>query len=154
MRIKTFRSRLRAGDRLAGTFVKTPAFQVVEVLATSRLDFIVLDAEHSPFDRQTLDACLAVARAHDLPSLIRVGDGSPRELLWALDMGATGVVVPHVDTVDKAQAVAKTARYGLGGRGFAGSTRSAGYATRSMAEVLQDTHDTVVIPQIEEPAGV
>jgi 2-keto-3-deoxy-L-rhamnonate aldolase RhmA len=35
----------------------------VEVLAGSGLDFIVLDAEHAPFDRNQLDVCLMAARA-------------------------------------------------------------------------------------------
>ncbi|MDG1458163.1 MAG: aldolase/citrate lyase family protein [Pseudoprimorskyibacter sp.] len=154
MRSSTLRQRLKAGDYLAGTFIKTPSHPVLEVLANSRLDFVVLDAEHSPFDRQALDACLAVARLADLPTLVRVGDGSAKEILWALDAGADGIVVPHVDSVAKAEAVAKAARFGLGGRGFAGTTRWAGYGTRPMADILAETENTVVVVQIEEPAGV
>ena len=48
---RTFRTRVRAGDRLVGTFVKTPAHEIVELLALAGLDFVCLDAEHGPFDR-------------------------------------------------------------------------------------------------------
>lgn len=155
MSFVTFRSRMLAGDKLAGTFMKTPSHDVVEVLALSGLDFICLDAEHSAFDRAALDACMAVARALDFPVLVRVASGTPEAILQALDMGAVGVVVPHVDSVEKARAVAKSARFGLGGRGFAGSTRWAGYATRTMPDLLARSRDeTVVIAQIEEPSGV
>ncbi|WP_224824413.1 HpcH/HpaI aldolase/citrate lyase family protein [Cognatishimia sp. MH4019] len=155
MSFTTFRSRMLSGENLAGTFMKTPSHDVLEVLALSGLDFVCLDAEHSAFDRTALDACMAVARALDFPVLVRVASGTPEAVLQALDMGAVGVVVPHVDSVEKAEAVAKSARFGLGGRGFAGSTRWAGYATRTMPEVLaKSREETVVIAQIEEPAGV
>jgi staphyloferrin B biosynthesis citrate synthase len=154
MRTAGFRARMAAGERLVGTFVKTPEVNVVEVMALSGLDFICLDAEHCAFDRGRMDACLAVARARDLPTLVRVGAATPQDILQALDSGAVGVVVPHVDSVAKAEAVAKAAHFGRGGRGFAGSTRWAGFATRSMADVLAQDSETVVIAQIEEPEGV
>ena len=150
-----FKVRMLSGERLLGTFVKTPSVEMVELLALAGLDFICLDAEHAPFDRMRLDACLAVARALDLPTLVRVASGNPDDILKVMDAGAVGIVVPHVDTAEKARAVAKAARFGHGGGGFAGSTRWAGYATRSMAEVLaQSKSETVVIVQIEEPEAV
>lgn len=154
MRTANLRKRLLARDRLASTFVKTAEVTVVEVLARSNLDFIVLDAEHCGFDRGRLDACLAVARALDFPALVRLSSGSVENVLMALDAGAVGVVVPHVDSVEKAQALARWAHFGRGGRGFAGSTRWAGFATRPMGEVLDQDDQTIVMAQIEEPEGV
>jgi len=149
-----FRARMLRGDRLAGTFLKTPSHMMVEVLAQSGLDFLCLDAEHAPFDRAGMDACLAMARALNFPCLVRVPEGSAAWILMALDAGATGVVVPHVATPKKAQAIVKAARFGHGGRGFAGSTRWAGLGTRPMSEVLAMDAETVVIGQIEEPEAV
>jgi staphyloferrin B biosynthesis citrate synthase len=154
MRTAGFKARMAAGDRLVGTFVKTPEVNVIEVMALAGLDFICLDAEHCAFDRGRMDACLAIARALDLPTLVRVGAATPQDILQALDSGAVGVVVPHVDSVAKAEMVAKAAHFGRGGRGFAGSTRWAGFAARTMAEVLAQDSETVVIAQIEEPEGV
>ncbi|MEM9973571.1 MAG: aldolase/citrate lyase family protein [Pseudomonadota bacterium] len=150
-----FRKRMLAGEYLAGTFLKTPAYELVEVLARSGLDFLCLDAEHAPFDRARMDACLAVARALDFPVLVRVAAASPEHILQALDAGAVGVVCPHVETVEQAEGVAKAARFGLGGRGYAGSTRWAGFATQKMDDLLdRSAAETIVIAQIEEPAAV
>jgi 2-keto-3-deoxy-L-rhamnonate aldolase RhmA len=149
------RARLRAGERLSGTFMKTPSHVALEILAMSGLDFVCLDAEHAPFDRAALDACLAVARALGLPVLVRIADGTPARILDVMDMGATGIVVPHVDSVAKAEAIARAARFGHGGRGYAGSTRWAGYATGAMPDLLaRSASETMVIAQIEEPEGV
>ncbi len=149
------RARMLRGDILAGTFMKTPAPEWVEILAFSGLDFICLDAEHAPFDRARMDACLAVGRALDFPVLVRVPDGTQAEILKALDSGAVGVVVPHVATPEKARNIAKWSRFGHGGRGYAGSHRWAGFGTRPMADILaQSTEETIVIGQIEEPEAV
>ena len=144
-----------SGEFLAGTFLKTPHYVIVEVLAQSQLDFLCLDTEHAPFDRSSLDQCIAVANALDFPILIRVADNSPSEVLQALDYGAVGIVTPHIDTAAKATDLARSARFGLNGRGFAGSTRWAGYGTQKMPSLLKKSQEeTVVIAQIEEPQGV
>lgn len=155
MTSKTLRQRMQAGDVMAGTFMKTPAHEVVEVLHLAGLDFICIDAEHAPFDRHRLDVCLAVARALGFETLVRVPTGDAQSILNALDCGATGIVIPHVDSVEKAQQVAKWSRYGHGGRGYAGSSRWAGFATRKAQDILdQSETETIVIAQIEEPEGV
>jgi len=154
MRTANLRARILGRERLASTFVKTAEVTVVEVLATSGLDFIVLDGEHAAFDRGRLDACLAVCRALDFPALVRISSGSEENVLMALDAGAVGVVVPHVYSVEKAQAIAKSAHFGRGGRGFAGSTRWAGFTMQPMGDVLDQDVQTIVMAQIEEPEGV
>jgi len=149
------KSRMANGELLAGTFVKTAAIEMVEVLARSGLDFLCLDAEHSAFDRARLDACLAVARALDFPMLVRVPSGQPQDILQALDSGAVGVVVPHVTDAATAETIARASRFGPGGRGYAGSTRWAGFATRAMPDILaQSESETIVIAQIEDIEGV
>jgi 2-keto-3-deoxy-L-rhamnonate aldolase RhmA len=149
------RARILSGDRLVGTFMKTPSHVTLEILMMTGLDFVCLDAEHAPFDRAALDACLAVARARDFPVLVRIADGAPGRILDVMDMGATGIVVPHVDGAARAEAIARAARFGAGGRGYAGSTRWAGYTAGSMPDLLaRSAAETVVIAQIEEPEGV
>ncbi len=154
MGIADFKERMLRGDMLAGTFLKTASYEMIEILAPSGLDFLCIDAEHAPFDRARMDACLAMARALDFPVLVRTGSNTPPDILQALDSGAAGIVAPHVDSVEKAHALARAGHFGLGGRGYAGSTRWAGYATRKMADILDQDSQTVLIAQIEEPAGV
>jgi len=154
MSVHKFRTRVMDGTPLAGTFMKTPAVDILEVLILGGLDFVCLDAEHAPFDRAALNALCAVARAADFPVLVRVPSGSAEQIGMALDAGAHGIVVPHVTDAATAERVARAARFGPGGRGYAGSTRWAGFATRSMPEVLSDAAGTLVIAQIEDPEAV
>ena len=149
------KARLRARELVVGAFVKTPSPIVVEVLALSALDCVCLDAEHAPFDRSALDSCILAARAGGMDVLVRVPTGAPEHVLNALDCGATGVVVPHVQSVAEAEAVVRAAHYGRGGRGYAGSSRAAAYATTPMAKYKADSAArTVVVAQIEDPEAV
>jgi len=151
----SFRKRLRSGESLIGTFVKTPSSIIADVLGYTDLDVFCIDAEHAPFGRLELDACIGAFRAADKPCLVRVADDSATEIRNALDSGATGIVVPHVTSAAQAAAIVKAAHFGDGGRGYAGSTRAAGFTSKSMADHLADSRErTTVIVQIEDIAAL
>lgn len=151
-RIERFRGRLLAEQPMMGTFLKTPSAIVGEVLALTALECVCIDAEHAPFGPMEIDACVAALRAGDMPSLVRVRSDSASEILGILDAGAGGVIVPHVTSAAQAARIARMAHYGaVGGRGYAGSSRAAGYTTRGMAAHLRHSAaHTVVVAQIED----
>ncbi len=153
--ISSFRQHLLAKKLLLGTFVKTPSPVITEVLGLTELNAICLDAEHAPFGRVELDACVQTLRAADMPSLVRIAGTAHEKILQALDYGATGIIVPHVRTAEQAKEIARVAHFGEGGRGYAGSTRAAGFTTKSMHDHLTDSrNETTVIAQIEDPEAV
>jgi 2-keto-3-deoxy-L-rhamnonate aldolase RhmA len=152
--VVTFRDQLRAGELLAGTWVKTPHPHVVEVLALSPLDVLVLDAEHAPFDRGSLDQCILAARACRKTVLVRLASSAHEHILNALDLGADGVILPHIRTAEEAADAVKACHYTSGGRGYAGSSRAAGYTTKGMAKHRAEAKSVVVIAQIEDVEGV
>ncbi len=148
------KERLLAGEQLIGTFTKTPSMMLAEVISQTSLDVVCIDAEHSPFDRKDIDNNIFAYRAGNMPSLVRIPSSAPEQILNALDCGATGIVVPHVDSAEKAQAIAKASKYGDGGRGYAGSTRAAGYASKTISDNLEANQSNVVIAQIEDLAAL
>jgi len=137
-----------------GVFLKTDSPQVVEILGLCDLDFAVLDAEHAPFDRVTQDRCLFAARAVGLPMLVRVPDHRDSGILSVLDMGATGIVVPHVDSAEDARNVLAAARFIGGRRGLSLSARFGGYGTVGRDAAIADADQAVVICQIESGPAV
>jgi 2-keto-3-deoxy-L-rhamnonate aldolase RhmA len=158
----TFRDRLRAGGRLDGVVVRTPSHHLIEVLAAAptidRVDVALLDSEHAPFDLAALDACLAVAHALDMPTLVRIAELDRPRVQQALDLGATGIIVPHVDSAEMARRAVALATYGSdgsAGRGFSPSTRSAGWGTRTMADIIdRAANTTTVVIQVEDQRAV
>ena len=150
-----FRSRLLAGEELVGIFVKTPSLHVVEVLGSTALDYVILDQEHSPFDLNAMDGCLMAGNAVDMPTFVRIQQNTATGMLYPLDCGATGVIVPHVATHEKAMEIGAGGRYRGGRRGFAGTQRAGGYGTRKMNEYIdQSDAETTIIAQIEDVDAV
>lgn len=127
--MESLRSRIRSGRAVAGTFVKTTSPQIIEVLAHAGLDFVVLDAEHAPFGIETLAQALGVGVLAGLPVLVRVPNHDAAMISACLDLGAEGVLVPHIGTAAQVDAVADAVKFARGRRGFSPSVRAGGYGT-------------------------
>jgi 2-keto-3-deoxy-L-rhamnonate aldolase RhmA len=148
----TFRQRVLARETLVGTFLKTPTSHGTEIIGALGFDFVIVDQEHSPFDRASIDMALLAARAHNIPALVRVQ--GPETILSVLDSGASGVLVPHVIDADYARKVAGLCRY-RGARGFATSTRAGGYTAVPMwKHIDKSDNEIVVVAQIEDPPAL
>lgn len=142
-----------AGVRQIGTFVKTGAPQIVEILGGAGLHFVVVDAEHAPFDRNTLDLMTIAARSVNLPLFVRIPDMNAATIGSALDLGATGLLVPHVDSADEARTLVARTRFIGGERGFSSSPRFAGYGAMGMRKAVDTADATVIMCQIESRAA-
>ena len=125
--MQDFRRRVRDGNTVLGTFIKTASHQIPELLAAGGLDFAVIDAEHAPFGPADFDRMALAAKACALPCLVRVPETGPAAIGQILDLGLSGIMVPHVSNADAAARALDAAKYHRGRRGFSPSTRSAGY---------------------------
>ena len=132
-----------------GTFIKTPALHVVELLALAGLGFGIVDAEHGPFDRTNADGMMIAGRASGLPLYVRTPDDAAATLLWALDIGATSLIVPHVDTAEQARQIVSRARFNGGVRGFSNSARWGRYGTTGIPEAIAIGDQAEIMVQIE-----
>lgn len=150
---RNFRQRLRAGDKLVGTFLKTPTSHATEIVAGLGFDFVVIDQEHAPFDRTSTDIALMAARGGQIPALVRVS--GPEVVLSVLDGGASGILMPHVNSAAYAREVAALCRYRGGSRGYATSTRAGGYTAVPMWQHIRASDESIaVIAQIEDPEAL
>ena len=150
-----FRKRFAAGDLLLGTFIKTPTSHTSEIIGALGFDFVVIDEEHAVFDRVSIDQALLGARAAGTAGIVRVAEPTAAKLLAVLDDGATGVLVPHVSSVAKAQDIVAACRYRGGKRGFSNTNRGGGYgATGIWEHVDAKDAETTVIAMIEDPEAL
>lgn len=152
---RDFADRLRHGERLAGTFVKTPTSHATEMLGAIGFDFAVFDMEHAPIDLGALDMMLLAARAANIASVVRVAEGSAAAILSALDAGASGVLVPHVSSRAKAEEIVAHCRFGKGRRGFANTTRAGAFGAAGFREHMErQDRETACIAMIEDLEAV
>lgn len=148
-----FRQRVLGGDRLFGTFLKTPTAHGAEILAQEGYDFVVIDEEHAPFNPETTDRILMACRHAGIAGVVRVA--KVEDILRVLDCGADGVLVPHVDSADRAKAVAAAARYRGGSRGFSNTTRAGRYGSVGMADhIAAQDSGVAVIAMIEDRSAI
>ena len=149
--IPRLRQRLLAGERLLGSFLKTPTPHATEILASVGFDFVVIDEEHAPIDRGTTDMILLGARAAGIEALVRVPSFPSAEILSALDCGASGVLVPHVASVARAKEVVAACRYRNGVRGFSPSGRAGAYGAAGLwAHIDSQDASVAVVAMIED----
>jgi 2-keto-3-deoxy-L-rhamnonate aldolase RhmA len=150
-----FRRRLRAREFLLGTFIKIPTTHATEIVGALGFDFVVIDQEHAPLDQRAIDIMVLAARASNIAGIVRVGDPSDANILSILDCGATGILVPHVDTAEKARRIAAACRYRGGRRGFANTTRAGGFGDVSFADHMaaQDAQ-VACVAMIEDVAAL
>ncbi|WP_133799725.1 HpcH/HpaI aldolase family protein [Kribbella caucasensis] len=147
---------MRRGTPLIGLVVKMPNQALVELAGYSDFDLVVIDTEHGLGDGDQLEHHLRAAQGVGLWVLVRVGTASSIEVLRALDAGADGIIVPHVNTAVDAEAAVRLAHYPpRGTRGLALSTRAGHYGSVPLAEHLRrSSEETVVIAQIEHADAI
>lgn len=131
-------SRWRAGQTTAGLWLSLGAPAVVELAAESGPDVLVLDAQHGLWERAALEWAIGLAKT--CPVLVRVARNRPELIGAALDAGATGIIVPLVDTGEAAAQAVSAARYPPQGTRSGGGIRPlrdmTGYIERSRAGTL------------------
>ncbi|SMO94475.1 HpcH/HpaI aldolase family protein [Paracoccus laeviglucosivorans] len=150
-----FRSRLKAGELLIGTFVKTPSMHVIEILGYAGLDFAVVDQEHGPISIAQMDALALAARATGLPLLSRRWGKMTDWIAPLLDLGLTGVMVPHVLNRAGADEVADAVRFARGKRGISPSPRAGNYGGFGLADYrAKCDRETVAMVQIEDASAL
>ena len=81
----------------------------------------MLDLEHGPYNLETVDDVFKVGRALGLGCFVRVPELARGYVSRIMDAGATGVMVPMLESVEEAELLAQWTKYApLGGRGFGG----------------------------------
>lgn len=146
---------LRGGDKPAlGTWVKLPSLEIVEIIARTGFDFVVVDNEHSPLSLESTYNAIALGQALGLTMLVRVPDRSGSTVQRVLDAGADGLLVPQVADRATAEAVGAQMTFSRHGgvRGMGSTSRAGLWGLRSGAEYME--RETVHAIQLEEVAAL
>ena len=149
------RRRILAGETLFGAWANLGSPGSAELLGRAGLDWVVIDLEHGYTTEAELLAHLTAIEASGSVALVRPQSGERLRMGRALDMGAAGLVVPRLDTVEQVREAATFLHYPpTGQRGVALLTRGARLGTVNHAGVAALNDDIVGIVQIESPSAV
>jgi len=149
VRTNTAKAKLRAGKPLSVVNPTYTAPGLVELLGRLGVDVIFIDCEHGPAGWDDVEDMVRAAELVDVTPIVRVQANDPPTITRALDRGAGGVQVPHVNTRAEAEAAVRSAKFApIGHRGFAGGRSAFG---EKMSEYTRRANEeTMVVVMLEE----
>jgi 4-hydroxy-2-oxoheptanedioate aldolase len=151
------KTKFGAGEPAFGLSVMIPSPQIVESAAGMGFDWVLIDCEHGTVGLESMELMIMAAEAAGVTPIVRPRTNSASDILQAMDRGALGVQVPHINTAAEARAaVAAVKFHPQGQRSLAAGTRASGYGFRgSMGGFVEEANRrTLVCVQIEDEAAL
>lgn len=148
------KSRLANGQLCIGGWIQLAYPQITEMLANAPFDFIAVDMEHTSIASHELLSAIQICSLKGLPVLVRVGAHDALLVKRAMDAGATGIIMPMVETVAQAEFARDCVYYPPRGKRGVGLARAQSYGLGFDAYRDRMDSEMVVIAQIEHRTGV
>jgi len=147
---------LGSNNTVIGTWSSLSSPNVVNVLGTTGLDFVVLDMEHGSMSFETVENMVRAAETTDISPIVRVYDDNEQTILRALETGARSIMVPHISTAKNADKIARCCKYYPdGNRGLSPYTRIHDFTHENISESLQsENRETLVGILVEGKVGL
>ena len=144
--------KLAAGKHVIGGTVTSPDPNMYCAMANAGYDFLWIEMQHSTLTYADAARMIRSCPGAAAVPFIRVPDATEGDIQKATDIGALGIIVPTVDTVEKAQAAVRWSRYPPDGRrsqglGQYGALYGTDYRQTANANIM-------VVIMIETPIGV
>lgn len=157
MKIKTntFKQQLKSDQPLFGLWMGIPDTTVAEIGAGAGFDWVLVDAEHGPFDLQSIMAHLQAIEAYNVSALVRPVEANTALIKQLLDVGAQTLLVPMVDSAEQAKSIVQAAKYPpVGIRGLGTSMSRAANWNRIPDYLSKANEEVCIIVQVETLAGL
>jgi 2-keto-3-deoxy-L-rhamnonate aldolase RhmA len=117
MRINKIKKKLKNGEPVFGLMIKEARnVNIAEILEIAGYDYFVIDMEHAFYDMSDIADILQFARKTDITAVVRIPRLDYAYVAKTLDMGAEGIWVPHLDTVEEARQLVSFGKYPPEGR--------------------------------------
>ena len=150
-KVNKIKQTLKSGGRVFGTWSMLSSPAVLNVIASTGLDFVIVDMEHGPTTFETAERQLFAAEAGGIEPIIRLGEDHAPHVLHALEIGAQSVLVSQVATVEQAKRIVRSCKYfPEGNRGLSPFTRRHGYSDRDLPAKLQYANDQMFVGVLVE----
>lgn len=149
------RRRVLAGEPTIGAFIQLANAVAAEVVAQAGFDWLIVDLEHGHGGEAELLGQLHAIQATPAAALVRVQSSERLRIARALDLGADGLMIPRMETVDDVRDALTWMRFPPQGiRGVALTARGDGYATIDHPGVAAINDRILGVFQVESPLAV
>jgi len=156
LRTNYLQKKLNNNESAIGTWNIINSTMVIDVIASSGIDFIVIDAEHGAISFETAQTMVSICESYGVSPIMRVGEVNESWILRALDIGMHGVQLPNITTKEDAEAFVCYAKYPpMGQRGFSPYTKAGLYDVAHGKELPQKANEnTLLIANVEGLDGM
>jgi 2-keto-3-deoxy-L-rhamnonate aldolase RhmA len=129
---------------------------IARIAKTTNHDFVMIDGQHGAYNIETISGIAQAALGLGISPLVRVRSCDDPATQVILDVGATGIVFPDINTAAEAKRAVDRSRFPpTGRRSVAGTYPQFDYRPMPMADtVAAITENTLVVCMIETPEGV
>jgi 2-keto-3-deoxy-L-rhamnonate aldolase RhmA len=148
----TVKQKLMEGKQVVGGTVSIPDPEIYCAMANAGFDFTWIEMQHSPLTYQDVARMIMACKGAPAIPFIRVPDATEGDIQKATDIGALGIIIPMVDTVEKAEAAVKFAKYPPTGRRSQGGGQYGALWGNDYRRTAND--NIMIVAMIENPAGV
>jgi 2-keto-3-deoxy-L-rhamnonate aldolase RhmA len=148
----TAKVKLMEGKPITGVTVFSPDPNIYCAAANAGYDFTWIEMQHSPLTFEDVAHMIWACRGASAMPFVRVPDATESDIQKATDIGALGIIVPTVDTVEKAEAAVKWAKYPPQGRRSMGNGQYGALYGRDYRQTANN--NMLVVIMIETPTGV
>ena len=151
------KQKLAAGELAIGVGLRQArTTDIGKIMKTAGFDWLFIDMEHNSMGIDTAVQISVAAQDAGITPIVRVPGFEHYHATRALDGGAQGIVVPHVDTVEVAAQMAKNCKYPPAGqRSVTGALPQVDFQAMPMGEVTAAINDsTLLVVMLETPAAV
>jgi len=147
----TVKLKLQAGEQVVGGTVTTADLNIYCSMASSGFDFLWIEMQHSPLTYQEVATMIRACPGPAIP-FIRVPTDSEGDIQKAVDIGALGVIVPMVDTIEKISNAITYAKFPPVGKRSQGGGQYGAIWGRDYRQLANA--NIMIVAMIENPAGV
>jgi 2-keto-3-deoxy-L-rhamnonate aldolase RhmA len=151
------KQRLAAGKVVVGPYIhEFYTAGLPKIVAAAGADFVIFDQEHSGWSTESLRTQLLLARGAGLVPIVNCPGAAYLRDGLLLDIGAMGLMVPHVQTAEQARAIVAGTRYSpAGNRGGAFGIAHDDYRHGDPGKVITDANDSIlIIAKLESVAAI
>jgi 2-keto-3-deoxy-L-rhamnonate aldolase RhmA len=137
-----------------GTCVTFGDPTITELLGQAGFDFLLYDMEHAPLSPENVQNHVLALNGTTIPAIVRLPRNDPMYTKWILDIGASGVLIPNVQSAADVRQAVEYAKYPPQGIRGIGPRRPGMYGRRANDYVAGANGDVIIIAQIENRAAV
>ncbi|HHV81839.1 MAG: aldolase [Dictyoglomi bacterium] len=109
---KILLSALKERKQVYGTLIVSTSPRWTEEVKKTEIDFVFIDTEHMPIERDKLSWMCQTYKALNLAPIVRIPSPDPYTASMVLDGGADGIIIPYVETVEQVKSVCGAVKYG------------------------------------------